>query len=112
MQTGGSRPPHPHGCLAGGRLYTRSMPEDARPLPVLAEPRPIERPREASLPAAVVAATGGFLVGVATFLLVRLLRRPRRAASLRLGRGRGRGKRVEVATSRSFLVDIHLLKDR
>jgi hypothetical protein len=85
---------------------------DVRPLPVLAEPRPIERPREASLPAAVVAATGGFLIGVATFVLVRLLRRPKTAASLRLGRGRGRGKKVEVATSRSFLVDIHLLKDR
>jgi hypothetical protein len=64
----------------------------------------------ASLPAAVVAATGGFLIGVATFVLVRLLRRPRTAASLRIGRGRG--KRVEVATSRSFLVDVHLLKDR
>jgi hypothetical protein len=81
-------------------------------LPVLAEPRVVDRPREASLPAAVVAATGGFLVGVATFVLVRLLRRPRTAASLRLGRGRGRGKRVEVAASRSFLVDVHLLKDR
>jgi hypothetical protein len=85
---------------------------DVRPLPVLAEPRPIERPREVSLPAAVVAATGGFLIGVATFVLVRLLRRPKSAASLRLGRGRGRGRKVEVATSRSFLVDIHLLKDR
>jgi hypothetical protein len=85
---------------------------DVRPLPVLAEPRPIERPREASLPAAVAAATGGFLLGVATFVLVKLLRRPRAGASLRLGRGRGRGKRLEVATSRSFLVDIHLLKDR
>jgi hypothetical protein len=85
---------------------------DVRPLPVLAEPRPIERPRPVGLPAAVAAATGGFLLGVATFVLVKLLRRPRRAASLRLVRGRGRGKRVEVATSRSFLVDIHLLKDR
>jgi hypothetical protein len=85
---------------------------EVRPLPVLAEPRPVDRPREGSLPA-VVAATGGFLIGVVTFVLVRLLRRPQRAASLRLGRGRGRrGKRVEVATSRSFLVDIHLLKDR
>jgi hypothetical protein len=83
---------------------------DVRPLPVLAEPRPVERAREASLPAAVVAATGGFLLGVASFLLVRVLRRPRAAASLRLGRGR-RG-RAEVAASRSFLVDIHLLKDR
>jgi hypothetical protein len=84
---------------------------DVRPLPVLAEPRAVDRPGEASLPATVVAATGGFLIGVITFVLVRLLRRPA-AGSLRLRRGRGRGKRVEVATSRSFLVDVHLLKDR
>jgi hypothetical protein len=84
---------------------------EVRPLPVLAEPRPIERSRAVLLPAAVVAATGGFLVGVATFVLVKLLRRPRRAA-VRIGAGRGRGKRVDVAASRSFLVDIHLLKDR
>jgi hypothetical protein len=83
---------------------------EVRPLPVLAEPRPIERRAEVSLPAAVAAATGGFLMGVATFLLVRILRRPRRGASLRLGGGRG--KKVDVAASRSFLVDIHLLKDR
>jgi hypothetical protein len=83
---------------------------DVRPLPVLAEPRAVERPRERPLPSAVVAATGGFLAGIATFVLVRLLRRPRSAASLRLGRRRG--KRVEVAASRSFLVDVHLLKDR
>jgi hypothetical protein len=79
---------------------------------VLAEPRPVERPRELSLPATVAAATGGFLVGVASFVLMKLLRRPKAAASLRLGRGRGRGKKVEVAASRSFIVDIHLLKDR
>jgi hypothetical protein len=85
---------------------------EVRPLPVLAEPRPIERRVEVSLPAAVAAATGGFLVGVATFLLVRILRRPRGGASLRLGGGRGKGKKVDVAASRSFLVDIHLLKDR
>ena len=82
-----------------------------RPLPVLAESRPIERPREAPLPAAVVAATGGFLLGVATFVLVRVLRRPK-PARLRLGAGKGRGKKVDVAASRSFLVDVHLLKDR
>jgi hypothetical protein len=76
-------------------------------LPVLAEPRPIERRAEVSLPAAVAAATGGFLVGVATFLLVRVLRRPKPAA-LRLGRR----KKTDIAGSRSFLVDIHLLKDR
>jgi hypothetical protein len=78
-------------------------------LPVLAEPRVVEPRREASLPATVAAATGGFLLGIATFILVRVLRRPRSAATLRLGRGR---KRTEIAASRSFLVDIHLLKDR
>ncbi|MBA3261403.1 MAG: hypothetical protein H0T69_02775 [Thermoleophilaceae bacterium] len=82
------------------------------PLPVLAEPRPIERAGPVSLPAAVAAATGGFLLGVACFLLVRVLRRPRAARTLRLGGGRGRARRADVAASRSFLVDIHLLKDR
>jgi hypothetical protein len=82
---------------------------EVRPLPVLAEPRPIERRLEVSLPAALAAATGGFLLGIATFVLVRVLRRPR-PTSLRLGSGKG--KKVDVAASRSFLVDIHLLKDR
>jgi hypothetical protein len=76
-------------------------------LPVLAEARPIERRPPVSLPAAVAAATGGFLLGVATFLMVRVLRRPKPVA-LRLGRR----KKSEIAASRSFLVDIHLLKDR
>jgi hypothetical protein len=31
---------------------------------------------------------------------------------VRLAGGRGRGKRVDVAGTRSFLVDVHLLKDR
>jgi hypothetical protein len=83
---------------------------DVRPLPVLAEPRPVDRPAPVALPAAVVAATGGFLLGVASFVLVRILRRPRRAGTLRLGRGSRR--RAEIAASRSFLVDIHVLKDR
>jgi hypothetical protein len=80
---------------------------EVRPLPVLAEPRPIERPAPVSLPAAVAAATGGFLLGIATFVLVRVLRRPKSVA-VRVGRRR----KVDVAASRSFLVDIHLLKDR
>ncbi|MET0511482.1 MAG: hypothetical protein ABW135_07360 [Thermoleophilaceae bacterium] len=88
-----------------------SSQDEARPLPVLAEPRPIERRREVSLPAAVAAATGGFLIGVATFVLVKILRRSRPVRT-RIGSGRGRGKRVDVAASRSFLVDIHMLKDR
>jgi hypothetical protein len=83
---------------------------EVRPLPVLAEPRPISRPREVFLPAAVAAATGGFLLGMVTFLLVKVLRRPRAAA--RLPRGRGRGKRLDVAATRSFLVDVHVLRDR
>jgi hypothetical protein len=76
-------------------------------LPVLAEPRPIERRPVVSVPAAVAAATGGFLLGVVTFLMVRVLRRPKPVA-LRMGRRRKR----DIAASRSFLVDIHLLKDR
>ena len=62
---------------------------------------------EVSLPAAVAAATGGFLVGIATFVMVRLLRRPRPVA-IRLGKR----KKSNIAASRSFLVDVHLLKDR
>jgi hypothetical protein len=76
-------------------------------LPVLAEARPIERRRDVSLPAAVAAATGGFVVGIATFVMVRMLRRPRPVAL-----GLGRRKKSQVAASRSFLVDVHLLKDR
>src|SRR5262245_66141924 len=85
---------------------------EVRPLPVLAEPRPIERAAPVPLPAAVAAAAGGFILGVATFVLVRLLRRPR--GSVLPGRRGGRltrgGRRVDVAASRSFLVDVHLLK--
>jgi hypothetical protein len=77
-------------------------------LPVLAEPRPIERRPVVSVPAAVAAATGGFLLGIATFVMMRVLRRPKPVA-LRLGKRR---KKADIAASRSFLVDIHLLRDR
>jgi hypothetical protein len=84
-----------------------------RPLPVLAEPRVLDRPQAVSLPAAVVAATGGFLVGVATFLLIKVLRRPLAGRGMASRRRKSRrGQSVEVAATRSFLVDIHLLKDR
>jgi hypothetical protein len=85
-------------------------------LPVLSEVnevRPVEQPpmtlaqRVVTLPAPVLAATGGFLVGVATFVLFRL-RHPR-GRKVRIGGRRG-GKKIEIAESRSFLVDIHLLK--
>jgi hypothetical protein len=92
---------------------------EVRHLPVpssVPEARPIERPPSgglqhllSSLPAPAVAAAGGFLMGVVTWVAVRVLRGDGRR-SLRL---RGRGRRgVEVASSRSFLVDVHLLKDR
>ena len=62
------------------------------------------------MPATIVAATGGFLAGVASWVLVRVLRgRPRRRP-VRLAGRRGRGNRLDVAGSRSFLVDVHLLK--
>jgi hypothetical protein len=91
-------------------------PEHVDALPVLAEVsevRPVEPPpmtlaqRVVALPAPVLAATGGFLVGVATFVLFRL-RHPR-GRKVRVGGRRG-GKKIEIAESRSFLVDIHLLK--
>jgi hypothetical protein len=86
--------------------------EQDRPLPVLAEPRPVERPAPVPLPVAATAAAGGFLLGVATWVLVRLLRRPR-ATRVRLGRGVSRrGQKVDVAATRSFLIDVHLLRDR
>jgi hypothetical protein len=82
--------------------------------PVLAgsDARPIERAPAAQLPAPVIAATGGVVVAAATYLLLRILRRPaRRGASLKIGRRRGRRRgALEVAGSRSFLVDVHMLK--
>ena len=90
---------------------------EVRHLPVLAapearpvgpEPRTEIVQRPVTLPAAALAATGGFLAGVATFVLVRVLRQRRvpRAIVRRSKRGKG----LEVAASRSFLVDVHLLK--
>lgn len=82
---------------------------DVRPLPVLAEARVVDRPQAPPLPAVVAAGTIGFLAGVAAWMLVRVLRRPRRSPSVRaLRRRRERG--VEIAGTRSFLVDVHLLK--
>ena len=81
-------------------------------LPAIDEPRAIE-PRPVTLPAAVAAATGGFLLGVATFVLVRILRRPRGPGRRgRVVRRNGRGQRVDISATRSFLVDVHLLDRR
>jgi hypothetical protein len=87
---------------------------EARPL----TPRPEERSaspvvaRRATLPATVAAASGGLLLGVATFVLMRVLRRPEAARSVAKRRRRLLGKRRgdDIVASRSFLVDVHMLK--
>jgi len=81
--------------------------------PVLAgsEARAIEPVRQPSLPAPVVAAAGGAVVGAIAYVLLRVLRRPaRRQAAVRIGKRRGRRGSLEVTGSRSFLVDVHMLK--
>jgi hypothetical protein len=90
---------------------------EVRHLPVLTEaqePRPIgPDPRQeivqrpVTLPAAALAATGGVLAGIATCVRVQVLRRRRIPRAIARRR---RGKGVEIAASRSFLVDVHLLK--
>jgi hypothetical protein len=86
-----------------------------RNLPVLSqapEARVVERPPEQMpLSAPVAAATGGILAGLATFVLARALRDGlRRKPAVRLG-GR-RGTKLDIAGSRSFLVDVHVLNKR
>jgi hypothetical protein len=78
-------------------------------LPVLAEVRTIERASPTSLPAvqAAAAAATGFVAGAATLALVKrraarkLARRsiPRRAVDM-----------LPIVGSRTFLVDVHLIK--
>jgi hypothetical protein len=84
---------------------------DERHLPVLApEARPIEPIQPAPLATPAAAAAGGFLAGVVTFVLVRALRaRPRRRGFLRR-RKTGVDRALEIAASRSFLVDVHVVK--
>lgn len=87
---------------------------EVRHLPVPVEHRSgeLDQPRPVSVPATVVAATGGFVLGVAAFVLMRVLRRPATARALARRRGRLAAKRrgVDVQATRSFLVDVHLLK--
>jgi hypothetical protein len=89
--------------------------DDGRNLPVLAEApeaRVIERVPVEPMPlsAPVAAATSGILAGLAAMALVKAVRGGGfggRRGSVRIGGRRGKFK---VAQSRSFLVDVHLLK--
>jgi hypothetical protein len=85
----------------------------ARPLPVVAEAQPTAAmvTRKASLPATVAAAGGGMVLGIAAFMLLRVLRRPTAARSVARRRRRLQKRQgADIAASRSFLVDVHLLK--
>ena len=65
------------------------------------------QPAPLATPAA--AAAGGFLACVVTYVLVRALRaRPRRGLFRR--RKTGVDRALEIAASRSFLVDVHVVK--
>jgi hypothetical protein len=87
---------------------------EARPLPAAtgagtAEVGQLGAP---GLPATVAAATGGFVLGVGAFMLMKLLRRPAAARSMtrrrrKLLAGRRGG---DVVDTHSFLIDVHLLK--
>ena len=86
---------------------------EVRHLPVPAPPLSGElAPQPPSLPATLAAATGGFVLGVAAFMLMKFLRRPYAARALSRRRRKLIAKRrgVEVVDTRSFLVDVHLLK--
>lgn len=95
---------------------------EVRHLPVVADgvARPVGpetastelEPYRPLAPAAIVAAAGGFLAGVAAFFLVRVLRRRPSSALARRGAFglRRKNQMPEIAASKSFLVDIHLLK--
>jgi len=86
---------------------------EARVLPAVADAEPATAiaTRKVSVPATVAAAGGGMALGIAAFMLLRVLRRPNAARSVAKRRKRMQAKRgVEVAASRSFLVDVHLLK--
>jgi hypothetical protein len=87
---------------------------EARPLTLRADDPSAEVvvAQRATLPATVAAASGGFVLGVATFMLMRVLRRPDAARSVAKRRKRLLAKRGgdDIVASRSFLVDVHLLK--
>lgn len=84
--------------------------------PVVTGGYPLERRRPALLPVPVQAAAlavTGFFAGLLTVVLVRRRHARGRGRSLsRRGERRRSDSRGNVVASRSFLVDVHLLRDR
>jgi hypothetical protein len=78
------------------------------PVLVGTEARALEVTQQPSVPAPVVAAAGGAVVGAAAYVLLRVLKRAPRRAVLRMRKRRRGG--FEITGSRSFLVDVHMLK--
>ena len=68
----------------------------------------LERLASGPLAGPALAAAGGFLVGFATFLTARLLRG--RGARRLVVRRRRRSLERQIESSRSFLVDVHVLR--
>jgi len=100
-----------------GEPPTKGAPRRRRSMaPVLAgsEARVVEPAQPAAMPPVpvVAAAAGGAVVGAFMVFLLRVLRRParRRPTAVRIGKRRGRRGTLEVTGSRSFLVDVHMLK--
>lgn len=107
------RPAEPDAGAEDARSQVRYLPVPVREQAVDATPvRPLERLVANPVPAALVAAGGGFLAGVTSWVLVRVLRgrQSRRPLGRALSGRRRRGERVEVTGSRSFLVDVHMLR--
>jgi hypothetical protein len=82
------------------------------PVLIGSEARVIESAAQPGLPAPVVAAAaGGAIVGAIAYVVLRVLRRPaRQRGAVRIGRRGRRRSALEVSASRSFLVDVHMLK--
>ena len=80
-------------------------------LPVLAEVRAIEPATPAIMPAvqAAAAAATGFVAGAATLALVRRHSTRKQGRTRRVGARRG-GELLPIVGSRTFLVDVHLIK--
>jgi hypothetical protein len=68
----------------------------------------LERIASGPLAGPAVAAAGGFLVGLVTFLAGRVLRGP--GGRRLVARRRRRALERQIESSRSFLVDVHVLR--